>query len=265
MKIAEIPALPTPNSAIIGSIQSRLMEVKMGKTRLMLVDDEVDLLAELKPLMERSGYEVLSAINGEQALEIAATQKPDLIVLDVLMPRLDGRNVLRRLRESGNWTPVILLTKVNTPAERVLSLQEGADDYLNKPFDPLELVARVQAILRRTQQGSLPLSSFRYLGSGALDLDRQLRQVRLDGEALNLTSRSVGVLEFLMLNTHEIISRERLLDEVWGWSAALETRAVDIRIAEIRKALGDDSGQPRYIETVVGRGYRFVADVLGKQ
>ena len=237
----------------------------MAKIRLMIVDDEVDLLAELKPLMERSGYEVLSASNGEQALEIAAKQKLDLIILDMLMPRLNGRDVLRRLRETGNWTPVILLTKVNTLTERVLSLQEGADDYLNKPFDPLELVARVQAVLRRTQRGSLPLSSFRYLISGDLSLDRQLRQAQLSGALLNLTSRAVGVLEFLMLNTHEIVLRERLLDEVWGWNNALETRAVDIRIAEIRKALEEDSGQPRYIETIIGSGYRFLMDVQGKQ
>lgn len=241
------------------------MEVTMGKIRLMIVDDEVDLLAELKPLLERSGYEVLSAIHGEQALEIAAREKLDLIVLDMLMPRLNGRDVLRRLREGGNWTPVILLTKVNTLTERVLSLQEGADDYLNKPFDPLELLARVQAILRRTQRGSLPLSSFRHLLSKEISLDRQLRQVKLGDELLNLTTRAVGVLEFLMLNPHEIILRERLLDEVWGWSDALETRAVDIRIAEIRKALLEDPSQPAYIETIVGKGYRFVADVQGKQ
>ncbi len=237
----------------------------MGKTRLLIVDDEVDLLAELKPLMERSGYEVLSAINGEQALEIAAAQKPDLIVLDMLMPRLDGRNVLRRLRQAGNWTPVILLTKVNAPAERVMSLQEGADDYLNKPFDPLELVARVQAVLRRSQGGSVPLASYRYLVSGELTLDRQGRLVQRSNNELTLTSRAVGVLEFLMLNPREIIPRERLLDEIWGWSGAtLETRAVDARIAEIRRALEEDTIQPRYIETVVGNGYRFLADVVGK-
>ena len=237
----------------------------MSKTRLMIVDDEVDLLAELKPLMERSGYQVFSATNGEQALEMIAKEKPDLVVLDMLMPRLDGRDVLRRLREAGNWTPVILLTKVNTPAERVLSLQEGADDYLNKPFDPLELVARVQAILRRTQHGSLPLSSFRKLISGELALDRQLRQVWLHEQSVNLTARAVGVLEFLMLNPQEVISRERLLDEVWGWSDALETRAVDIRIAEIRKVLDEDSEQPGYIETVIGQGYRFLGTVQGEK
>jgi DNA-binding response OmpR family regulator len=237
----------------------------MSPTRLMIVDDEVDLLAELKPLMERSGFQVFSASNGEQALEMAAREKPELIVLDLLMPKLDGRNVLRRLREAGDWTPVILLTQINTPTERVLSLQEGADDYLNKPFDPLELVARIQAILRRTRRGSLPLSSFRYLLNGGLRLDRQMRVVKLNGETLNLTTRAVGVLEFLMLHPHEVIARERLLDEVWGWSEALETRAVDIRIAEIRKALEKDTTQPKYIETVIGTGYRFLVDVQGEQ
>lgn len=237
----------------------------MSKIKLLIVDDEVDLLAELKPLMERSGYQVISAINGEQALELITSEKPDLIVLDMLMPRLDGRDVLRRLRLAGNWTPVILLTKVNTPVERVLSLQEGADDYLNKPFDPLELVARVQAILRRTQHGSLPLSSFRRLTSSGLALDRQSRQVWLNDQPINLTARAVCVLEFLMLNPQEVISRERLLDEVWGWSDALETRAVDIRIAEIRKMLDEDAEQTRYIETVIGQGYRFLGNVEGEK
>jgi len=235
----------------------------MKKMKLMIVDDEVDLLAELKPLMERSGYQVVSAVNGKQALELIPIEQPDLIILDMLMPQLDGRDVLRRLRQEGNWTPVILLTKVNTTVERVLSLQEGADDYLNKPFDPLELVARVQAVLRRMQNGSLPLSSFRHLISGTLDLDRQTRQVSIENKTINLTSRAMGVLEFLMLNPQEVLSRERLLDEVWGWDDALETRAVDIRIAEVRKALNEDPEEPHYIETEIGRGYRFLGQVRG--
>lgn len=237
----------------------------MKKIKLMIVDDEVDLLAELKPLMERSGYQVVSAVNGKQALELIPFEQPDLIILDMLMPHLDGRDVLRRLRQEGNWTPVILLTKVNTTVEKVLSLQEGADDYLNKPFDPLELVARVQAVLRRMQNGSLPLSSFRHLTSETLDFDRQTRQVTLDNRPINLTSRAMGVLEFLMLNPQEVLSRERLLDEVWGWNDALETRAVDIRIAEIRKALNEDPEEPIFIETEIGRGYRFIGHVKGEK
>jgi DNA-binding response OmpR family regulator len=234
------------------------------KTKLLIVDDEVDLLAELKPLLERSGYDVVTAIDGVQALERIEEMQPDLIILDVMMPRMDGREVLRRLREADNWTPVILLTQVGTSMERAMSLQEGADDYLNKPYDPMELIARIQAILRRVQRGSAGLSGYRRLTCGELALDRQSRQVWLGTLSLSLTARAFGVLEYLMLHAGEAIARERLLDEVWGWSYPVDTRAVDIRIAEIRKALGDDAADPRYIETVVGHGYRFLGKVEGR-
>jgi DNA-binding response OmpR family regulator len=233
----------------------------MPKMKILIADDESDLLAELKPLLERSGYDILTAVDGALALEISAREKFDLIILDMLMPKMDGRAVLQALRNKNDWTPVILLTKVNTPADRVLSLQAGADDYLNKPFDPLELLARIQAILRRTRQGDRSLTGARTLRSGKLRLDRQTRQAALDGRPLNLTARALGVLEYLMLHPMEIVPRERLLDEVWGWSYALETRAVDTRIAEIRKSLGDDSDKPVYIETVIGQGYRFLGGV----
>jgi DNA-binding response OmpR family regulator len=185
-------------------------------------------------------------------------------VLDVLMPRMDGREVLRQLRATADWTPVILLTRVGAPAERALSLQEGADDYLNKPFEPLELIARVQAVLRRTRRGSLPLSGYRRLVSGDLVLDRQTRHARLADKELTLTCRAFGVLEYLMLHAPEAVTRERLLDEVWGWSYTVGTRAVDIRITELRKALDDHPGTPRYIETLVGQGYCFVGEVEGQ-
>ena len=125
-----------------------------------------------------------------------------------------------------------------------MSLQEGADDYINKPFDPFELLARVQAVLRRTQQGQLPITSYRWLAAEDLRLDRQTRQAWLSEEMLNLTARALGVLEYLMLHPGEVVPRERLLDEVWGWSYAVETRAADIRIAELRNALGDDADEP---------------------
>jgi DNA-binding response OmpR family regulator len=238
--------------------------IDMVRQKLLIVDDESDLRAELTPLLERAGYEVSNATDGEQALAAVETRHPDLIVLDVLMPKMDGREVLRQLRGSGNWTPVILLTRVGAPAERAFSLQEGADDYLNKPFEPLELIARVQAVLRRSHRGSLPLSRYRRLVSGSLVLDRQTRQAWLDGKALSLTARAFGVLEYLMLHAPDVVSRERLLDEVWGWSYAVGTRAVDIRITELRKALDDHPGAPRYIETLVGQGYSFVGQVEGQ-
>ena len=232
--------------------------------RILLVDDEPDLLAELSALLRRSGFEVIVARDGEEALERVRQDAPDLVVLDVLMPRLDGREVLRRLRRAGDWTPVILLTRVGTPAERALTLQEGADDYLNKPFEPLELIARIQAVLRRTQPGHPPLSAFRHLVCQDLVLDRQARRARRAERELPLTPRAFALLEFLMLHPGEVISRERLLEEVWGWASPVGTRAVDIRVAEVRKALDDDPDAPRYIETVVGRGYRFLGEVRGR-
>lgn len=242
-----------------GSVKGAIMK----KTKLLIVDDEADLLAELEPLLSRSGFDVVLARDGREALERAASERPDLIVLDVLMPRLDGREVVRRLRAEGNWTPVILLTQVGTPTERALSLQEGADDYLNKPFDPMELIARVQAVLRRVKHGSMSLSSFNRLACEELVIDRKTRQAWLAEDPLNLTARAFGVLEYMMLQTKEVVTRERLLDEVWGWVFPAQTRAVDIRVAELRKALGDDPAKPRFIETVVGRGYRFLGDVEG--
>jgi DNA-binding response OmpR family regulator len=231
---------------------------------LLIADDEADLVAELKPLLERSGYAVLTAGDGQQALDRIGREKPDLVILDVMMPRMNGREVLRRLRAQNDWTPVILLTHVGTPAERAMSLQEGADDYLNKPFEPMELIARAQAVLRRAKGHSQqPLSSHRRLVSGDLRLDRQTRQATFNAQPLTLTARGFSVLEYLMLHPGDIIRRERLLDEVWGWANAVETRAVDIRIAELRKALDEDPAHPRYIQTVIGEGYSFLGEVEG--
>jgi DNA-binding response OmpR family regulator len=236
----------------------------MNKTHLLLVDDEADLLAELKPLFERMGFTVSTAPDGERALSAVEQTHPDLIVLDVLMPRLDGREVLRRLRQSDDWTPVILLSQVGTTLDHTLSLQEGADDYLNKPFDPMELIARIQAILRRSQRSDDSLTSAQQLVSGELLLDRQVRRAQVRGNVLPLSARAFSLLEYLMLNCDEPLSRESLLDHVWGWANPVETRAIDIRIAELRKALQDDAGAPTYIETITGYGYRFIGKVEGR-
>lgn len=231
-----------------------------NKTKLLLVDDETDLLAELKPLLERSGYEVKTATDGFEGLEKLESWRPDLVILDVMMPNLDGRAFLRKVRDIQNWTPIILLTKVGGTTDRALSLQEGADDYVNKPFDPFELLARIQAVLRRTQQHQVMARSH-HLQCDDLRLDRVSRQAWLADEQIVLTSRAFGVLEYLMDHTGEIVSRSHLLDKVWGWTYAVESRAVDMRIAELRKALNEDLTTPRFIETVIGQGYRFLGEV----
>jgi DNA-binding response OmpR family regulator len=177
------------------------------------------------------------------------------------MPFLNGREVLRQLRKKDNWLPVILLTQVGDAVERAMALEEGADDYLNKPFDPYELVARIRSILRRVQSGQMPLAALQHLSSNSLYLDRAARRVRLEGHEISLTPKAVNLLEYLMIHPDELMSRSRLLDVVWGWDYPVGERTVDTRIAEIRKAIGDDVNNPQYIETMPGQGYRFIGHI----
>jgi len=233
----------------------------LNKPKILLVDDEPAITSNLTPFLERSGFGVAIAADGEEALRQIASFAPDLIILDVLMPKMDGRKVLRRLRETGNWMPVILLTQVGESTERAMALEEGADDYLNKPFDPHELVARIRAVMRRALPGRPPLTSAQRLASGDLVLDRQAHRALLGGCELRLTPKAVTLLEYLMTHPDELLSRERLLDAVWGWDYPTGTRTVDTRVAELRRALDDDPARPDYIETVPGQGYRFVGVV----
>jgi DNA-binding response OmpR family regulator len=217
--------------------------------KILLVDDESSITGHLSAFLERAGYRLLCAADGAEALRQIEKTNPDLIVLDVLMPVMDGRAVLRFLRSKGDHRPVILLTQVGEAGERAIALEEGADDYLNKPFDPRELLARIRAVLRRAQASQLSLSAAWKLVSGPLALDRRARRATLE--------------EYLMTHPDELITRERLLDAVWGWEYPAGTRAVDTRVAELRRALGDEAEQPRYIETATGEGYRFIAKVEG--
>jgi DNA-binding response OmpR family regulator len=232
-----------------------------NKTRILLVDDETAITTNLAPFLERSGFAVLTAADGAAALQHVAGFVPHLVIMDVLMPTLDGREALRRLRQAGNWTPVILLTQVGESTERAMALEEGADDYLNKPFDPHELVARIRAVLRRARPGQPPLATASRLASADLLLDRAAHRAWLSGKELSLTPKATVLLEYLLTHPDELITRERLLDAVWGWDYPTGTRTVDTRIAELRRALGDDAAQPRYIETVSGQGYRYIAPV----
>jgi DNA-binding response OmpR family regulator len=231
---------------------------------LLLADDDPTIADSLAPFLERAGFHVLVASDGLSALEKAQAHRPDMIILDVLMPRMDGRETLRRLRRANIWTPTILLTQVGESSERALALEEGADDYINKPFDPHELLARVRAVLRRARPGERSLSAAWTLTSGDLTLDRRARRATTKGKQLDLTPKALSVLEYLMTHPDEAVSRERLLESVWGWEYPAGTRTVDTRMAELRRALEDDPAEPRYIETVPAEGYRFIADVRGE-
>jgi DNA-binding response OmpR family regulator len=235
----------------------------MSNPHILLVDDESAITENLAPFLARSGFRVSTAANGEEALEKIKSESPDLIVSDVLMPRMDGRELLRSLRRADNWIPVILLTQVGEAFERAMALEEGADDYINKPFEPHELAARIRAVLRRAKPGKPPLAAAWNLTCSNLRFDRRARRATLHGTELTLTPKALLLLEYLMTHPDELVTRERLLDVVWGWDYPVGSRAVDTRVAELRRALEDDATDPRYIETIPGQGYRFAAVVEG--
>jgi DNA-binding response OmpR family regulator len=228
---------------------------------VLLADDDEAIASNLSSLLERSGFTVHVTSSGTAALVAVERYNPDICVLDILMPGLDGREVLRRMRQGGRLTPVLLLTQLDSSAERVMAFEDGADDYLNKPFDPLELVARIRAILRRSQPGRPSLTSFEALRAGELRFDRVSRRAWLGENELTLTPKAMLLLDYFMTHPDELLSRDRLLEVLWGFEFPVGTRAVDHRVTEVRKALDDDAGHPRWIETVSGQGYRFVAEV----
>ena len=240
-----------------------MMDHTETRPKLLLADDDQTIVESLTPFLERAGFHVIVASDGAEALDKVQSHKPELVILDVLMPHLDGREVLRRIRKLNLWTPVILLTQVGGAVERALALEDGADDYLNKPFEPHELLARIRAVLRRAQPGKPSISSAWQLIADDLALDRRARRARLGDQPLELTPKALSVLEYLMTHPDECVSRERLIEAVWGWEYPSGTRTVDTRMAELRRALRDNPEQPRFIETVSGEGYRFIASVRG--
>lgn len=229
--------------------------------QILLVDDDEAITSSLSAYLRRNGFTVRTSPDGLEALEAVEAATPDLVICDVMMPRLDGREFVRRMRARRAWVPIILLTQVGDSGERSVALDEGADDYLNKPFDPLELVSRMRAVLRRNSQGTTSLSAARQLRSRQLRLDRTARRAWLLDREINLTPKAFALLDFLMTHPDEAHSRERLLSTLWGFDFESSSRAVDHRIRELRRELGDDPSHPRFIDTAQGHGYRFIAQV----
>jgi DNA-binding response OmpR family regulator len=228
------------------------------RPRILLVDDDEAITGALGAFLDRSGFDVRVAEDGRAGLIEVERDVPDLVVCDVLMPHVDGREFVRRVRARQLWLPIILLTQVGESWERSAALDEGADDYLNKPFDPHELISRIKAVLRRTEQGAGSLRSAPRLRALDLVLDRTSRRVWRGDAELTLTPKALTLLEYLMLHPQEVHTRERLLSTLWGFDFATSSRAVDHRVAELRRVLGDAS----FIETAQSVGYLFAPKVV---
>ncbi len=220
--------------------------------RLLIVEDELDIASALEKGLRRRGYAVDLAFDGEEGWRLAETNDYDLLVLDLNLPRLDGLEVCRRLRASRPELLILMLTARNRPDERVAGLELGADDYLVKPFYFAELVARIGALLRRDLRGREPLLCY-----ADLKLDPVARIAWHDKRRLYLTCKEFGVLEYLLRHRGEVVSQEALLEHVWDAQANPFTNTVRVHINALRRKLGDLAESPRYIETLVGQGYRL--------
>ncbi|MEQ1832825.1 MAG: response regulator transcription factor [Candidatus Eisenbacteria bacterium] len=221
--------------------------------RILVVDDQKTIVETCRMYLEHAGFEVDVAYNGMQALEEVARAAPDAIVLDLLLPRLDGREVCRRLRADGRHMPVIMLSALATEDDRIAGLELGADDYLVKPFSPRELVVRVRTILRRVP----PAEAGRVLRFEGLEIDRDERRVFLDGAELTLSPREFGLLAEMAQHPFRAFTRADLIVRVFGDEAGVLERTVDAHIMNLRRRIEPDPAKPARIVTVYGVGYRF--------
>jgi DNA-binding response OmpR family regulator len=228
-----------------------------GRRRILVVEDDPTVSDVVVRYLDREGYDVEAVADGLLAVERARTDPPDLMVLDLMLPGLDGLEVFRRLRSVAP-IPVIMLTARGDEADRVTGLELGADDYMAKPFSPRELTARVRSVLRRAEGhvGDVAGNGSRELQAGDLSVDVQAREVRLAGEPLSLTVREFDLLVFLMQHPRHVFRREELLERVWGYTFG-DTSTVTVHVRRLREKVEDDPSSPRYVQTVWGVGYRF--------
>lgn len=224
-------------------------------THLLLIDDERKLTTPLRESFERAGYQVTVANDGHSGLSLALVARPDVIVLDVMMPGLNGWQVCQAIREHST-TPIIMLTALDDSVDRIKGLELGADDYLVKPFGYRELEAHVRAMLRRVQLDR-GMTAPKRITAGSITLDLQAHSVTRDGQALALRQKEFEILTLLMTNLGAVVTRERLFDEVWGTDWLGDTRTLDVHMSWLRAKLESDPANPVYLQTIRGVGYRF--------
>jgi two-component system, OmpR family, response regulator MprA len=222
----------------------------MERMKILVVDDERAVRDSLRRALELEGYDVELAADGEEALErLSSNGEPDAVILDILMPRMDGLEVCRRLRREGHRLPVLMLTARDEVENRVSGLDAGADDYVTKPFALEELLARMRALLRRTSSGSGEVLRF-----ADLELDPGTREVRRDGEPVELTRTEFSLLELFLLNPRQVLTRSMIFERVWGYDFGFSSNSLDVYIGYLRRKT-EAGGRPRLIQTVRGVGY----------
>lgn len=222
--------------------------------KILVVDDEDLLVKGVRFNLQNEGYDVCTGSNGLEALELAKKEKPDLIILDVMMPEMDGLTACTKIREFSN-VPIIMLTAKTTDMDKLIGFEQGADDYLTKPFNILELKARIRALLRRsTAQNQITTTQ---LSVGNISLDLDSRNAYRGGHPVDLTAKEFDVIEFLMRNANRVYSREALLDTLWSYDYRSDIRTVDVHIRRLREKLEENPAEPQYIKTKWGVGYYF--------
>ncbi len=224
--------------------------------RILVIDDEPQMLLGLRDNLELEGYEVLTAADGEQGLALALGQRPDLVILDLMLPRKSGLDVCRELRALDHSTPVVMLTARSQDTDKILGLELGADDYLTKPFSIAELLARIRAVLRRSSAApGTPPDTCRI---GDVEVDFRTHQAHRGPERLPLTSREFELLRYFVQHRGDVVTRDRILNEVWGYEEAPTTRTIDNFVAKLRQKIEIEPHQPTHLLTVHGVGYKFV-------
>lgn len=224
--------------------------------RILLVEDEPGLVLSLTDRLLSEGYEVEAESDGEKAAQTALREEFALILLDVMLPGRSGFDICRELREQGVKTPILMLTARSETVDKILGLKLGADDYLTKPFDMLELLARVEALLRRSAEGAPEAPGTASFGDVKVDFRRA--EVERGGESVELSALELRLLRYFVEHPGEVLSRDELLDEVWGYDATPVTRTVDVHVASLRHKLEPIPSRPRHIQTVHGLGYKFI-------
>ncbi|MED4299411.1 response regulator transcription factor [Geobacillus stearothermophilus] len=225
--------------------------------KILVVDDEQPIVTLLAYNLEKAGFQAVAAYDGEEALAKVASEQPALIILDLMLPKLDGVEVCKRLRQQQIMTPILMLTARDDEFDKVLGLELGADDYMTKPFSPREVIARVKAILRRTEIVQPAAESSERLVVGDLEIFPERYEATIDGKPLELTPKEFELLLYLARHKGRVLTRDQLLSAVWNYDFAGDTRIVDVHISHLREKIEEDTKKPAYIKTVRGLGYKL--------